>query len=220
MFDLDNTLYDEHAFVKSGFKAVSEFLSHKFGLDEKTVYARLCNILIKEGRNQVFSQVLTDFAVYNDEIVSDMLEVYRKHLPQISIFKDTHYAISLLREEYKLGLITDGLRMVQESKVEALKIGSWFDAIIYAYDYGGKYSPKPFLLMLKRLQVKACESVYVDDNPCKGFSVANELGIRTVRILRGEYKDIVVDDERNRPDLEINNLYQLVTLIKNFNESP
>ena len=116
LFDLDNTLYDEHQFVKSGFKAVSQILSNKFILDEETVYARLLGSFIEQGRKNVFGHVLTDLGIYDDVTASNMVELYRTHLPQISVFKDVHDVLPILRKEYRLGLITDGLRQVMTSK--------------------------------------------------------------------------------------------------------
>jgi putative hydrolase of the HAD superfamily len=213
LLDLDNTLYDEHQFVKSGFKAVSQAMAQKFGINEKTVYRSFSHIFLKHGRKQVFTQVLGDLGIYDDEIVSEMVEVYRSHMPHISAFRDAHNVLLRIKQKCSLGLITDGLRGIQENKVKALNLSGYFDVITYADDYGGKYSPKPFLVTLEQLQVTANESVYVDDNPQKGFAVAKELGIQTVRILRGEHKNLKVDDERCKPDFEIRNLYQLENLV-------
>ena len=38
IFDLDDTLYKEKEFVKSGFKAVSRYLHLKFKLNEKKIF--------------------------------------------------------------------------------------------------------------------------------------------------------------------------------------
>jgi putative hydrolase of the HAD superfamily len=130
-------------------------------------------------------------------------------LPRISVFKDVLAVLPVLKKEYRLGLITDGLKLVQKNKVKALKIGDYFDATVFATDYGGKCSQKPFLMILEKLHVKADESVYVDDNPYTGFAVAKQLGIRTIRMLRGENKDLLVTDLQVKPDMEISNLYQL-----------
>lgn len=213
LLDLDNTLYDEHEFVMSGFKAVAQAMAQKFELDEKAVYLSLSKLFLKQGRKQVFTQALGDLGIYDDEITSEMVEVYRSHLPRIRVFRDAHAVLPKIKQECRLGLITDGLRRVQENKIQALKVSGYFDVITYADDYGGKHSSKPFLMTLEQLQVKADESVYVDDNPQKGFAVAKELGIRTVRILRGEHKSLRVDDERCKPDLEISDLHQLEKIV-------
>jgi putative hydrolase of the HAD superfamily len=214
LLDLDNTLYDEHQFVNSGFKAVSKAMAIKFGIDQKTVYRSFKHVFLKHGRKQVFTQVLGNLGIHDDEIVSEMVEVYRNHLPHVSTFNDVPDVLLKIKQICSLGLITDGLREVQENKVKALNLSGYFDVITYADEYGGKYSPKPFLATLEQLRVKADESIYVDDNPQKGFAVANELGIRTVRILKGEHRNLKIDDERCKPNLEINNLYQLVNLVQ------
>ena len=41
VFDLDDTLYDEIAFVYSGFSAVSKYLSLQFNLNEKKILISL-----------------------------------------------------------------------------------------------------------------------------------------------------------------------------------
>ena len=209
ILDLDNTLYDEHQFVKSGFKAVAYQLANKFGLNEELIYSRLYKIFLEKGRKQVFTQILNYYGIYTEANLSYILEVYRQHLPRISVFKDVCAVLPVLKKEYRLGLITDGLKLVQENKVKALKISGYFDATVFATDYGSKCSQKPFLAILEKLQVKATESVYVDDNPYKGFAIAKQLGIRTIRMLRGENKDLLVTEQQVKPDIEISNLYQL-----------
>lgn len=209
LLDLDNTLYDEHQFVKSGFKAVSRELANNFGLKEDLIYSHLYKIFVEQGRHQVFTQTLNYYDIYTDVTFSHILEVYRNHTPQISIFKDVNDVLSDLKKKYRLGLVTDGLKFVQKNKVKALKIGRYFDDTVYAIDYGSKCCQKPFSVVLEKLQVKANESVYVDDDPYRGFAVAKQLGIRTIRMLRGENKDLLLTDQRVKPDMEIRNLYQL-----------
>ena len=38
LLDLDNTLYDEHTFVKSGFKAVSKAMARKLDISEDEIF--------------------------------------------------------------------------------------------------------------------------------------------------------------------------------------
>ena len=54
IFDLDDTLYKEREFVKSGFKAVSRYLHFKFNLNEKKIFLQLLKILKKNGRGKIF----------------------------------------------------------------------------------------------------------------------------------------------------------------------
>ena len=48
IFDLDNTLYDEKQYVKSGFIAVSEYMANKFELDKNHLNRLLLQIFSKK----------------------------------------------------------------------------------------------------------------------------------------------------------------------------
>lgn len=61
--------------------------------------------------------------------------------------------------------------------------------------------------------LKAEETVYVGDRVDKDIKPAKELGMITVRILKGKYKDME-DDEYS--DYTINSLQELVDIVKNL----
>ncbi|TRO47895.1 HAD family hydrolase, partial [Candidatus Bathyarchaeota archaeon] len=170
----------------------------------------------KVERKQVFSHTLLQFGVDADNIIPELVTVFRNHDPEISLFKGAHNALVALKKEFVLGLITGGKKEVQENKVMALNLNSYFNVITYAEEYGGKCSPKPFTVTLEKLHVRPQESVYVDDNPFNGLAIAKKLGIRTIRMMRGENKHMTIDDEKNRPDSEISNLAQLEDIIRDF----
>ena len=140
-----------------------------------------------------------------------MLKVF-KALSKIALFSDAEEVLPKVHEDSRTALLTDGLTRVQKNKVEALKIKGFFDVITYAAEYGGK-NIQAFSTILEKLKVEPSASMYVDDNPFKGFAAAKKLGIHTVRILRGEHKDRKVIDEHCKPEFEILNLHQLHTLI-------
>lgn len=212
IFDLDNTLYDEHQFVKSGFRTVSKHMAKEYSVEEAAFYEALLDVFLKSGRGSVFDLALKNFNIYEKETVLKMLDIYRSHIPDITLFGDAEEILPQIRDEYHTALLTDGLKRVQENKVEALKIRGLFDVITYAADYGGK-NIQAFSATLERLRVEPSVCMYVDDNPFKGFAAAKKLGIHTVRILRGEHKDLEVTDERCEPEFEILNLRQLTSLM-------
>ena len=213
IFDLDDTLYDERKFVRSGHRAVSSYLAEKYGVDRESCYRLLSNIFSNQGRSNVFDSALKKLNIYRKETVQEMVTVYRNHIPSIVLFREAQKLLAKLKKKCRLGLITDGVLEVQKNKVKTLKIQHLFDVITYAVEYGGKHSVKPFLVTLKKLKVPASESIYVDDNPLKGFSAAKKTGIRTVRILRGPNKNLRIVDEGCKPEFEIQNLQQLFKVI-------
>ncbi len=215
IFDLDNTLYDEKQFVRSGFRAVSKHMAEKYRVNEIGLYELLLKVSLDQGRLRVFDTVLKKLNLYEKEIVLEMVEVYRAHSPKITIYKDAQEVLSKIKKKYRVGLITDGIRKVQESKVNALDIKDLFDTITYAIEHSGKINIQTFRTTLKKLNVKPSESIYVDDNPLK-FRTARKLGIHAVRILKAEHRDYKVD-QRYAPEFEITDLRQLSKLVRALN---
>ena len=54
LFDLDDTLYLERDFVKSGFKAVASFIQNDNGMDEDIVYCNLWSIFKTGKRRKIY----------------------------------------------------------------------------------------------------------------------------------------------------------------------
>ncbi len=212
IFDLDNTLYDERKYVRSGFRAVSEYMAEKFKMDKDQLFRLFLSIFSKKGRGEVFNLALEEFNMKNEETVLEMVNVYRNHSPIITVSKGTKNILFKLRQRHRLGLITDGVKKVQEIKVKALDIASFFDVITYAVEYGGK-NKEVFLATLEKLKTKPPYSIYVDDNPTKAFAVAKKLGVHTIRIRKGENKNIVAADEQCKPDFEIRRLEEVLGII-------
>jgi len=83
-------------------------------------------------------------------------------------------------------LVTSGFRRLQESKIKALGIASWFTAIcVDAIDepgHRGKQSIFEDLLRTHRL--RPSEVMIVGDNPDSELAAGDRLGIRTVQTLR------------------------------------
>ncbi len=83
-------------------------------------------------------------------------------------------------------LVTSGYRRLQESKVRALGIGDWFDAVIVDAvddpDHPGKQAIFERLLAAERCA--AGEVMVVGDNPVSELAAGRNLGMVTVQILR------------------------------------
>ncbi|MFX0095818.1 MAG: HAD family hydrolase [Candidatus Hodarchaeota archaeon] len=214
IFDLDNTLYDERQYVRSGFRAVSEYMANKFELDRNHLYRLLLQIFSKKGRGKVFNIALEKINMKNEQTVLELVDVYRNHSPTIALFEDAENTLSKLRQKYRLGLVTDGVKKVQENKIKALNIASLFDTITYAVEYGGKTNNEVFLTTLRKLKTKPSHSVYIDDNPTKAFAITKKLNIKTIRIMKGENKNILAPDEECKPDFEIRNLKEILRIIQ------
>jgi putative hydrolase of the HAD superfamily len=186
VFDLDDTLYLEHEFVRSGVAAVDRWLWTNRGI---TGFGPAANQLFSNGiRGRIFNEALDQLGVRaTPELVSQLVAVYRAHLPRLTLLSEARWAIDRYRNRFKLGLVTDGYAQTQRNKVAALRLEERFDCLVFTDDFGRenwKPSPVPFHHLMNRLGVAGAECVYVADNPAKDFIAPNALGWMTVQISR------------------------------------
>ena len=199
LFDLDDTLYEEMQFVKGGFKAVSLYISKNSKIEQKVVYQLLLDVLEEHGRGKVLDIVLKKLGLYNKKFIPKLVEVYRTHKPNLFLYPEVSGVLVALRKQgYKLGIITDGNVEVQRNKVGALTVKEFFDCMIFSDEYGiekQKPDPLPYQKAMEKLEASANETVYIGDNPYKDFITARKLGIFTIRIMRGQYKNVRLNKE-------------------------
>jgi putative hydrolase of the HAD superfamily len=188
IFDLDDTLYDELTYVRSGFRAVANWGASQLGLNAEKSYSKLISIFETEGRGRVFDQWLGDSGS-----VREAVRVYRHHNPSIVVWDAAVRAMNKLRD-HPLYLVTDGHKVAQANKIAALGIASRFRHAYLTHRYGlahAKPSTHCFRLIQKRERCDWSEMAYVGDNPSKDFVNLNTLGVPTVRVLTGQHREVV-----------------------------
>ena len=193
VFDLDNTLYEEITYVKSGFKAVANYLSMTYKVDaSEKIYTELVQVLEEQGRGKVFDAVLRKYHLSNKKIIRKCLSVYRAHYPKISLSKVGRACLERFKK-YPKYLVTDGNKVVQTKKIKALKIDKYFKNMMLTHNYGVQYS-KPsnycFYKILQWEKAKPKDLVYIGDNPKKDFVNLKKDGFKTVQVLTGEHKNV------------------------------
>jgi putative hydrolase of the HAD superfamily len=184
IFDLDDTLYDEQQFVRSGFRAVARWGKAQFGWDTDASYKKMLKLLSRDGRGRIFNQWLDGRGS-----VREALRTYRHHTPDIALWPSAKVALDALKDR-PLYLVTDGHKIVQANKIAALKIGPRFRHAYITHRYGlahAKPSTHCFELIKKRERCRWEEMIYVGDNPDKDFINLNTLGVRTVRVMTGQH---------------------------------
>jgi putative hydrolase of the HAD superfamily len=198
IFDLDDTLYDEIEYCKSGFAAVAEFLA---GQTESTIDN---HIKIKDKKRRIFETLWEQFSSgnrkktfnaaldkldinYNDKLICKLIKVYRQHTPIITLPQNSRDALSQLSKKYTLALLTDGFLPAQKLKVQVLGIEQYFKSIIYTEQLGRecwKPSPVGFEKIIRALGARLENTAYIADNEKKDFIAPNKLGFVTIKILR------------------------------------
>jgi putative hydrolase of the HAD superfamily len=209
VFDLDDTLYNEVMFVQSGFRAVAEFLFQTYAVPMQESYSLMIEIL-KSGRGRIFDDVLLYFEIFSKKTVEKCIYIYRRHRPNIELYNDTIECL-LRFKNYPVYIVTDGNKLVQKNKLVALGLYDTVKFCFITHRYGVK-NAKPssycFLKICKREKVDPCEVIYIGDNPHKDFVGIKALGFKTVRIMRGHYKEIV-KPEAFEADRKIQSLDEL-----------
>jgi putative hydrolase of the HAD superfamily len=192
IFDMDDTLYDEVDYCRSGFRAVAEFLA---GVENLTashtadeVFDALWGQFAGGNRRATFNTALDQLGIeYDKGTIEHLVRVYREHTPTIELPPQSRKVLDMLKSEYRLALLTDGFLPGQRLKVEALGIEGDFESIVYTEELGREFwkpSVKGFKQILKELREKAGDCVYVADNAEKDFIGPNGLGMATIQIVR------------------------------------
>lgn len=224
IFDLDDTLYFEIDYVKSGFKEVSKSIAETGVYNSKEIYRFLLDSLKKGIRGKNFDLMLQNFPLVKKYFnVEDLVNIYRLHIPKIKVLREAEIVLKNLRKKgYLLGIITDGYLIPQKNKVLSLNISHYFDVIIYTEEYGRQYwkpNEYAFQLMSQKLGLPHSKLCYVGDNPEKDFLAPNKLNWLTVRFKH--FKQLHYNKEIDcccylkKPKLVLSNLLDLETILEN-----
>jgi putative hydrolase of the HAD superfamily len=95
--------------------------------------------------------------------------------------------------------------------LEKLGLDRFFDTMIASVDVGyQKPEPEIFQLALKGLELGAQETIMVGDNPSSDIQGAHNLGICTVRLMRGPNR---TEPDVVEADFKIRNLQTLTNIV-------
>ena len=189
VFDLDDTLYDELEYCRSGFEVVAGFVAN---LPESPPAESIFDSLWKQfsagNHTTTFNSVLDELGIsYDENLIRELVKVYRNHVPKIILPDDSKEVLQQLSGEYTLALLTDGFLPAQKLKVQALGIEKYFKCIIYTEELGRdcwKPSPAGFKQIMQTLNTQPENMAYVADNENKDFIAPNRLGFLSIQIIR------------------------------------
>jgi putative hydrolase of the HAD superfamily len=186
VFDVDDTLYLERDYVRSGFDAVGRWLETHHGVrDAATVFwARF----ERGERGHIFDGGLDDLGVTGDDaLVRDLVEVYRSHTPNIGLLDDARACLDAVAPVADLAVITDGPVASQRAKIAALGLERWVPLLVVTGEHGpefGKPADAAYVAVESHFEVPPSRCAYVADNPAKDFVAPHRRGWRTVRVRR------------------------------------
>ena len=174
VFDLDDTLYSEKNYVRSGYRKIAQNYPEIENAEE-----RLWNSFLKGEKaiDKVFDEASLD-----EKEKKNALNIYREHMPVIELYTGvSEMLIRIKNKGKKIGIITDGRPDGQKNKIKALKLD--VDQVIITDELGGIQYRKPnkaFELMQNRWKIAFNKMVYIGDNVTKDFIAPKELGMKVV----------------------------------------
>jgi putative hydrolase of the HAD superfamily len=186
VFDIDDTLYLERDYVRSGFAAVGDWAGRHLGVADFTTVAWE---LFEHGqRSTIFDEVLLQARVEpTTELIQRLVGIYRGHRPDITLLPDALDCLESLRGKAWLAAVTDGALESQRQKADALALARWMQLVVFTAGLGpgfGKPHPRAFEMVEERAGCSGPACVYAADNPAKDFSGPAGRGWLTERVRR------------------------------------
>lgn len=189
---MDDTLYDEIDYCRSGFTAAARYIVENVkGCEElktEKVFNALWSQFTAGNTKKTFNSALEKLDIGCDEqLIKKLVEIYRNHPPSIQLPIDSRNILDVLSRKYRLAMLSDGFLPAQQLKAAALGIEKYFETIIFTEKLGREFwkpSPAGFEKILEKLDEKAENCTYIADNAEKDFIAPNRLGMITVQLIR------------------------------------
>lgn len=205
-FDLDDTLYLEREYVRSGFLVADTWVRRELGVEG--FGDRAWAAFTRGVRAVIFDTALHEAGIEpTPEIVSCLVALYRSHEPTIAMLADARRCVEQV-DHLAVAVVTDGPRESQWAKARAVGADQWAQLVVVTADLGrddlglelAKPHPRAFEMVEEATGCRGRQCVYVADNPAKDFGGPRSLGWRTVRVRRpGSLHEVV----GSGPDVEI-----------------
>jgi putative hydrolase of the HAD superfamily len=190
LFDLDDTLYDQRAWLAGAWQAVAGAAA-AFGVAPVELAAALAEIAAEgSDRGRIIDRALERVRAAGVP-VEPLVQAFRSHAPErLAAYPGVPAALARLRARCRVGLVTDGDPGIQRAKLRALGLCDAFDVVVFSDELGRHYRKPhraPFRAALAGLGVDPREALFVGDRPDKDVAGAAAAGMACIRVLTGEY---------------------------------
>ncbi len=216
IFDLDDTLVDSAntCIAKAYRSAVDEL--RRDGLDERYV-----SILDREYRKpKGFAKALESIRdVAPAELLERVMRMYYEEadVSVTKMFPDTDYVLSYLRSKgYRLAVVTSGNYSQQKKKLSMFDFENRVDDIYVDESESRAGKSRHLTEFAEKHGLSPQDVLVVGDNLSNEIKAGNELGMETVRILKGRYAVAEPKDASEMPVHTIRELSDLLVLLEDW----
>ncbi len=174
VFDLDDTLYNEIEYLKSAYKEIAMKLEGNYWMP---LYARIFSLY--RSNENVFEFLSKTYEIS----VKDLIDLYRNHKPNISLFDNVLTIIEQIKaKKGKVCIITDGRKTTQLNKITSLNLSNVINEVVISEEIGTEKPCQENYLAIEK-KFKDCNYYYIADNLKKDFIAPNKLGWNTIALL-------------------------------------
>ncbi len=238
-FDLDDTLFNATSLATQarigGLKKIQECgldftlqegiaslsgIVKEFGSNYSKHYNELLKRMLSDPKKYGIS--LNEFSI-SKYVAAGVMGYHEVKIRKIRSYPDVKKILKNLQNQgFILIIISDGLAVKQYEKLIRMDILKYFMEIFISEEVGlEKPHHEFFLHCLDKMGVKPSESMYVGDRLDHDIDPAHQIGMHTVLIHRGgKYDPKNIDsspfEDIHKPDHEIDNLFQLLPILKSI----
>lgn len=222
IFDADETLFDFKKSEKNALK--NTMLACNIEYDESyhlEVYKNINTAIWKELEDGVitqkklnverFKRLSNQLNVEFDEV--EFAQLYMKHLSSASFLYDESIdLVETLHQDYKLSIITNGLKDVQDNRIRKSVVAKYFEDIVVSEDVNvSKPDSKIFEYALNNLKhTDKSKVLMVGDSLTSDIQGGINFGIDTCWFNPNK----IVNTSELKPTYEISNLMDLKNILK------
>ena len=211
IFDLDDTLYDNLNQVgKKAMHTADITMAHFLKEDPEVIHNLRADLVQKGIRFFEQNPLICHELGVNKQLIDKASEIANNHyyvfpkVKGIKLFPGVPALLKKLRKKHKLALITFGVLEKQQEKIKVLKVAPYFDFVVNDYKIKLKQDKADsFLDVMEKFKLKAEEIAVVGDNPKNEIEVGNKLGMTTIRVLQGKFKDYAPKSDFERADFNV-----------------
>ncbi|MBM4065836.1 MAG: uridine diphosphate-N-acetylglucosamine-binding protein YvcK [Planctomycetes bacterium] len=221
IFDLDDTLYDCSGSLidASRRRAAKALVEAGLPCTEEEVYQLEKELSEKHGPyHLIFNEIVKKYNA-DSKLVNIAYKAYNSS--EVTEIKPFPYVIPTLKElkekGYKLFLLTVGVHERQEKKINILGLKPYFDEMVISDQEIGLPMEDCMRDLIERHAIDFREAVMVGDRVREELRIAKLLGMTTIQMLHGRFKNEPAVNDCDKPDYKIKRIFQIATILQLHN---
>ncbi|MEW5951823.1 MAG: HAD-IA family hydrolase [Elusimicrobiota bacterium] len=220
IFDIDNTLMDFMRMKRAAVDAaVDAMIDAGLNVKKEEMIDKIFNVYWQEGieDQNIFDKVLTkEFGQVDYKILAAGIIGYKRakegHMTLYPHVKLT--MTELMKMGIRMGVVSDAPRLPVWLRIVGLGLHHYFENVV-SYDDTGERKPstKPFKKILELMKLKPDEALMLGDWAERDIVGAKNVGMVTAWARYGNQFDTKISGA----DYEIDDIYQLINIVKEKN---